>query len=154
MFLLLLHLPFYREGVLLPVKDSKSPNYSLQGCEYAGFLPGHYPSTLTHTEEAFIQWDKRTVRQFLDEFKTYSLLYFIYCLSVMAFVFQAGTAKMCHSHKVEDRVENYFFTSWTHIFFWRTLNCHISLAVRDVDLIPTLRAQPEYQLSSDIHTFI
>ena len=33
-------------------------------------------------------------------------------------------------------------------YFGKTLNCHISSTVRAFDLIPKLRARPEYQLSS------
>ena len=33
-------------------------------------------------------------------------------------------------------------------YFWTTLNCHITSTVRAFDLIPKLRARPEYQLSS------
>ena len=32
--------------------------------------------------------------------------------------------------------------------FWTTLNCHITSTIRAFDLIPKLRAKPEYQLSS------
>ena len=35
------------------------------------------------------------------------------------------------------------------IFFLQTLNCHYSSTVRAFDLIPKLRARPEYFLSSD-----
>ena len=44
------------------------------------------------------------------------------------------------------------FTSWidTFVYFFlsQTFNCHISKTVTDFDLIPTLRARPNYQLSS------
>ena len=33
-------------------------------------------------------------------------------------------------------------------YFWKTLDCHIASTVRAFDLIPNLRARPEYQLSS------
>ena len=42
---------------------------------------------------------------------------------------------------------NFFllYSIFVDTFLWRTLNCHKS------NLIPTLRARPEYQLSGDIH---
>ena len=41
--------------------------------------------------------------------------------------FKPAPPKMCHSPKVEDGVENCFFSSGTHIFgqfFLRSLKCH------------------------------
>ena len=43
--------------------------------------------------------------------------------------FKQAQPKMCHSPKVEDGVENKFFTSWTHIFGITkiiTFKCHKS----------------------------
>ena len=57
--------------------------------------------------------------------------------------------------EVEDGVENKLFTSLTHIFEQfplNSLNCHILLTIRAFDLILTLRARPECQLSADIHS--
>ena len=45
-------------------------------------------------------------------------LRFVLCMffKLRALAFQAGTATMCHSPKVEDRDENKCHTSFTHIF--------------------------------------
>ena len=69
--------------------------------------------------------------------------------------FKQAQPKMCRSPRDKEKVENNFFTSLTHILrqlFKRTLNCHISYAVRAFDPIPALRARPKYQLSADTHS--
>ena len=61
--------------------------------------------------------------------------------------FQQAQQKMCHSPKVENGVDNYFFFSFVihnlEIFWWRTLKCNKSYSIRAFDLIPTLRARLE-----------
>ena len=57
------------------------------------------------------------------------------------------TAPQCKSPQVISLAKS----KYLHIFgipFWQTLNCHYSSTVRAVDLIPKLRARPEYRLWS------
>ena len=78
-----------------------------------------------------------------------------YCRARFHLRFKQAQPKMCHSPKAEVGVEIYFcpFRDPCFGFFcWKTLNCHLSKTVRAFDLIPTLRARPEYQLSADIHS--
>ena len=57
------------------------------------------------------------------------------------------TATQCESPQVIGLAKSKYLPIFG-IFFWQTLNCHFSSTVRACDLIPKLRARPEYQLSS------
>ena len=57
------------------------------------------------------------------------------------------TALQCESPQVINVAKSKCFYIFRQ-FFWKTLNFHISLTVRAFDLIPKLRARPEYHLSS------
>ena len=56
-------------------------------------------------------------------------------------------APQCESHQVISLAKSKYLRIFG-IFFWQTLNRHYSLTIRAFDLIPKLRARPEYQLSS------
>ena len=57
--------------------------------------------------------------------------------------------------KLRTELKTFFFKIlrpiFSEIFFWTNLNCYRYLTVTAFDLIPTLRAGPEYRLSADIH---
>ena len=55
------------------------------------------------------------------------------------------TAPPCESPQVISLAKSKYLHIFG-IFFWKTLNCHCSSTVRAFDLIPKLRARPEYQL--------
>ena len=57
------------------------------------------------------------------------------------------TAPQCESPQVIS-LAKYNYLHIFGIFFCQTLNCHYSSTFRAFDLIPKLRARPEYQLSS------
>ena len=52
------------------------------------------------------------------------------------------------SHPMPSVWPNPNVTLFSDNYFWKTLNCHFASIVRAVDLIPKLRARPEYQLFS------
>ena len=52
------------------------------------------------------------------------------------------------SHPMSSFWPNQNISLLSGIFLWKTLNCHISSTIGAFDLIPKLRARPEYQLSS------
>ena len=60
-----------------------------------------------------------------------------------------GSLKLdCASHPRSSVWPNPNISIFFRIFYWQTLNCHYSSTVKAFDLIPKMRARPEYQLSS------
>ena len=88
---------------------------------------------------------------------TESMSYFLYLCdcSVTYFAFlEAWNWVVAGQHLNASHPRSSFWpnpniTIFSGIYFWKTLNSHISSTVRAFDLIPKLRARPEYQLYSN-----
>ena len=61
------------------------------------------------------------------------------------------TAPQCESPQVINLAKSKCFYIFWQLFKKKTSNCHVSSTVRAFDLIPKLRARPEYQLPSGIN---
>ena len=73
-----------------------------------------------------------------------------YCASLEAWYWIVAGQHLNASHPRSSVWPNPNITIFSGNFFLKTLNCHHSWTVRAFDLIPKLRARPEYQLSSAI----
>ena len=71
-----------------------------------------------------------------------------YCASLEAWNWVVARQHLDASHPRSSVWPNQNVTIFSGNYFWKTLNCHNSSTVRAFDLIPKLRARPEYQLSS------
>ena len=58
------------------------------------------------------------------------------------------TTPQCESPQVISLAKFKYLYAFRDLFFLQTLNCHYSSTVRAFDLIPKMRARPDYQLSS------
>jgi hypothetical protein len=71
-----------------------------------------------------------------------------YCVTLEAWNWFVARQHLNASHPRSPIWPTENVTIFSGNYFWKTLNGHYSSTVRDFDLIPKLRARPEYQLSS------
>ena len=71
-----------------------------------------------------------------------------YCASLEAWNWFVAGQHLDASHPKFSVWPNHMSLNFQKIIFWETLNGHYYSTVREFDLIPKLRARPDYQLSS------
>ena len=70
------------------------------------------------------------------------------CTSLEAYNWAVAGHHLNASHPMLSVWPNPNISTFSGIYFWKTLNCQITSTVRAFNLVPNLRAKPEYQLSS------